>query len=73
MNRPKQPSSEDLEADAKFGSVPALSAYNNVVIGIDLLYEAAVSGNADALSTLRQLANQIFEAKPEALEMGPEP
>jgi hypothetical protein len=60
-----------VEEVGKFGHTAPASAYNSILQGIDLLYEAAVSGNNCALSELRHLANQIFAVERETLEMGP--
>lgn len=39
-----------------------LKAYNLIIIGTDLLYEAAVDGNEEATKRLECMADQVIQA-----------
>jgi hypothetical protein len=60
MNKSRQspsdsPSNENIIAEAE-----AARAFNNIAIGIKVLYESAVAGNLLALHKLNTLANQTI-------------
>jgi hypothetical protein len=55
-------SSSDSRIEKACFEEPELKAYNLIVIGIDLLYEAAADGSAQALERLECIAEQVVQA-----------
>ncbi len=60
MSKPKpSPSDSPSEMGREVGA-EILDAYNDVAIGIDLLYEAAISGDRPAFYRMKAIANHII-------------
>jgi hypothetical protein len=61
MSDPKKSPSDSQIEKACFEERKA-KAYNLVVIGIDILFEAAVDGNEEAGRRLEAIAEQVIQA-----------
>jgi hypothetical protein len=59
MSKPK-PSSSHSPRSRKNAAATPLRVYNDIVIGLDVLFDAAVSGDRMAFLNLKAMANHII-------------
>jgi hypothetical protein len=57
-----RPSSSDRRSEKPFIEDQPAKSYNLIVIGIDILFEAAVDGSQEALKRLECIAAQVIQA-----------